>query len=375
MPTELATWDFCGTFLPEDVSILLQPMQIDTTPVAEKERLIQSGKRHYSEMISREEVPSEAYLSLFHAAVERNAARFAADLWKLSRMVAASLTEDDVALVSLARAGTPVGVLIGRALRHIGFDCRHYSVSIIRDRGIDEVAMQWIRRRYSDPAIRFLDGWTGKGVIERELRRAIAQFNDCCGAQLRPELYAVADLCGAAHGAATREDYLIPSAILGATVAGLISRSILNEQVMARRSFHGCLFLEEMSAEDLSRWFVERIWQEMLLAAGTKDVAAFDNASAGEAAGGKAAATISTDWLHWLMQTYAISNLHHVKPGICEATRVLLRRVPDRLIVRSGGDAEVDHLLLLANQKCVPISIDPQLPVRAVALIKDVRRK
>ena len=45
---------FSGSYDPDDVTFLLKPVRLEPTAVAEKERLIQSGRRHYSEMISRE---------------------------------------------------------------------------------------------------------------------------------------------------------------------------------------------------------------------------------------------------------------------------------------------------------------------------------
>ena len=45
-------------------------------------------------------------------------------------------------LVSLARAGTPIGILLRRYLRgRYGADIPHYTISIIRGRGIDRNAM------------------------------------------------------------------------------------------------------------------------------------------------------------------------------------------------------------------------------------------
>src|SRR5690606_18379167 len=77
------------------------------------------------------------------------------------------------------------------------------------------------------------------------------------------QLYAVADLCGRAKAAATAEDYLIPSAILGCTVSGLVSRSILNEKI-GPGDFHGCVYYGEMAGVDLSRWFADTMFQEMI---------------------------------------------------------------------------------------------------------------
>jgi hypothetical protein len=56
---------------------------------------------------------------------------------------------------------------------------------------------------------------------------------------------------------------------------------------------------------------------------------------------------------------------------VAEATRALLRRVPDRLLVRDSDDPDVAHLLHLAAERGV--RVDP-LPrgnhYRAVAVIR-----
>src|SRR5688572_14290063 len=109
---------FSGSYHPDDVTFLLKPVRLEPTEVAEKERLIQSGLRHYSEMISRERLPSSAYLRVFHQALARQNARFARDLLTLARHIDA-IRPEGVTLVSLARAGTPIGVLVGRALRRL----------------------------------------------------------------------------------------------------------------------------------------------------------------------------------------------------------------------------------------------------------------
>ena len=82
----------------------------------------------------------------------------------------------DVVLVSLARAGTPVGVLMRRwaAARH-GLDLPHYAVSIVRGRGIDAVALRYLAAHHDPARVVFVDGWTGKGAITRELAAALAR--------------------------------------------------------------------------------------------------------------------------------------------------------------------------------------------------------
>ena len=60
---------FHGSYRAEQVTFLLKPIQL--APIADtaaKEALIQSGQKHYSEMLSPEYPPSTCYLELFRAA-------------------------------------------------------------------------------------------------------------------------------------------------------------------------------------------------------------------------------------------------------------------------------------------------------------------
>jgi hypothetical protein len=298
--------------------------------------------------------------------LQREKARFARDLLALARCIAARPGE--ITLVSLARAGTPVGVLLGRILRDLlGRPATHYSISIIRDRGIDENALRFVLARHPASSVVFVDGWTGKGVIARELRRSVARFNAATGARLDPGLFAVADLCGVAAFAATDEDYLIPSSVLGATISGLVSRSILNDSVIGPGDFHGCLYYEEFAAHDLSRWFVDDLFAEI------ERRAADTIESVGVTPGRRERLRVTSEtFLADIGHRHRVRDPNHVKPGIGEATRVLLRRVPDRLLLRDPDAPEVAHLRLLAREKTVPVVVEPSLPYSAAALIKEL---
>jgi hypothetical protein len=360
---------FSGSYDPADVTFLLKLVDISDTPVAEKERLIQSGRRHYSEMITRERLPSAEYLRVFHEAVQREKARLARDVLALAALVA-ELRPGEVTLVSLARAGTPVGVLLVRALRrHFGRSATHYSVSIIRDRGIDEAALRHVLARHSAASVVFLDGWTGKGVIARELDGAVRRFNAAHDTALDPGLFALADLSGTAAHAASSEDYLIPSAVLGATVSGLVSRSILNADVVGPGDFHGCLYYREFEAADLSRWFADEIGAEV---ARRWDAHGLEATPVRTVAERDALRDRSTAFLGDVAARHGSRDVNLVKPGICEATRVLLRRVPDLLLLREPDAVEVAHLQVLAREKGVPVAVEPALPYRAAALIREV---
>ena len=93
------------------------------------------------------------------------------------------------ALVSLARAGTPIGILIRRYLQgRYGADLPHYTISIIRGRGIDRNAMAYLLDRHAPGDIQFVDGWTGKGAIQLPRRLAGADSfvgPGQCGRHLR----------------------------------------------------------------------------------------------------------------------------------------------------------------------------------------------
>ena len=167
---------FSGSYAPSDVTFLLTPLDLPTVPIAEKERQMRSGQRHYSELLSTEAAPSAAYLAAYHSALASNGARLAGDIAALAAALAKrACGPRGLALASFARAGTPIGVLLARALARLGAAPAHYSISIIRDRGIDPAALDHIAARHDPADIVFVDGWTGKGAIAKELRGA-AQF-------------------------------------------------------------------------------------------------------------------------------------------------------------------------------------------------------
>jgi hypothetical protein len=352
---------FAGSYLDGDVDFLLKRLPLaDFVDVREKEALIQSGRRHYSEMLSPERAPSARYLALFDEACRVNGERMARDCLRLAALIA-QRRSGPVALISLARGGTPVGVVLKRLLQGV-FEraATHYSVSIVRDRGIDANALRHILAQGHAPeSIVFVDGWTGKGVIARELANSVARFNAEHGVALDAGLYVLADLAGAAAVAASCDDYLIPSSILNATVSGLISRSVLNEAI-GPDDFHGCVLYDALAAQDRSRSFVDTL--ERLAVAETRAPA--------EAADTRAAAQRSQAYIGQAKQRYGISDVNLIKPGIGEATRVLLRRVPRLLLLRDHDHPAVAHLCLLAEEKKVPVEIDPALPYLAVSLIR-----
>lgn len=356
---------FHGSYRQQDVEFLLKPISISMVDnLVDKERLIQSGLRHYSEMLTPEKLPTKKYQDLFYQAYDLNKERMARDCLLLAGLIIARNKEVPT-LVSLARAGTPVGAIISHIIsKLIGVQVKHFSVSIIRDRGIDLVALDHILSRgYKPESIVFIDGWTGKGVISRELERAIASYNHERIVSLDPGLYVLADLAGTATCAASGDDYLIPSSILNSTISGLISRTILNDAI-GPKDFHGCVYFEEFIPYDLSSWFVDDLTELSLR------IHALEGGDTPKAANRIALADTSRCFIREEMKRQGISDVNLVKPGIGEATRVLLRRLPERVIIRDRLEPCVAHLLALAREKQVLVEERPELPYHAVSIIR-----
>lgn len=373
---------FSGSYRPSDVIFLLKPRQkIERVDVKTKEILIQKGIKHYSEMLSPESLPSKQYLALFDQAFERNRERMAWDLLVLAAMINEK-KQGPITLVSLARAGTPVGVVLKNILEMtFEREVTHYSVSIIRDRGIDTVAMDYIMENgHADESIVFIDGWTGKGVITQELKDSIAFYNFSRGVRVENDLWVLADLAGVTDFAATQDDYLIPSSILNATISGLISRSVLDEEI-GDGDFHGCLYYADFEQEDRSQWFADAI---SLLACDMAKANALNIERAQATAIERIARGSDNkrkeevqNLISRIMEEQGVTDINHVKPGIGEATRVLLRREPGLIMVNDNEQSkETRHIIVLAEEKGIPVINRKDLgPYQAIAIIKDMKKE
>jgi hypothetical protein len=350
-----------GSYDPADVHFLLRPLQIESTDVEEKERLIQSGQRHYSEMISVEEAPSDAHKALYARALAQNSNRMARDVQSLALALNSLYCGPSIALVSFVRAGLPLGVLLRRALAGMGRDARHYGVSIIRDRGIDMAALELIIAEHGAENIVFVDGWTGKGAISGEIRRSLEGDTRF---PADPRLVVLADPCGKAWLAASAEDWIIPSGILGATVSGLVSRSIWP----ADGGMHGCVVYDHLHEHDVTREFIDAIEHERARLPAQVAARPWSEAQA------RQLQADALDVVHAIAERFGITNLNRVKPGIAEATRAVLRRVPERVMVRDRHDPDVQLLMHLTERAGVDVEeVGEALgPYRAVTIIQKV---
>lgn len=341
-----------GTYHPEDVTILLKDITGMVEPLGTKEReaRIQSGV-HYSEMLPLEYEPSPAYLEAYQDALERYAA--------LTAEACASAAEQiwkrkgpGAVLVSLARAGTSAGVLIKRCLKkYWGVEVPHYTISIIRGRGIDQRAMEYILTRHPAESVQFVDGWTGKGAIQRELTAAMADYPET-----DPGLAVLSDPAHIAAISGTQEDFLIASSCLNSTVSGLLSRTFCRSDVIGPEEFHGAAFYSELREKDRTYEFIDTITARFP-----------EHPRSAEPRSGRTGLEEAEE----IAGAFGIQDINLVKPGIGEATRVLLRRVPWRVLVHSLDDqAHLGHLYQLAAEKGAKLEEYPLQNYRACGLIK-----
>lgn len=152
--------DQLGSYAREDVVFLLRDISHMNVEIqtAEREKRIQSGT-HYAEMLPVEYQPSAEYIQLFHHSLTQYAERLSKAVVTVAEKIMALKNLNDLVLVSLARAGTPIGILIKRYLLFkYEVSVPHYSISIIRGRGIDETAIRYILHQHPTGQIQFVDG-------------------------------------------------------------------------------------------------------------------------------------------------------------------------------------------------------------------------
>ena len=374
-----------GSYLASDVTVLLDIVDKDAVadvPVSQKEALIQSGQRHYSDMLTLENAPTAMHEQLYQQALAQGTTRTATDIANLAYTLhhifhQTVSTERPLILVSLVRAGLPVGVLLQRALldneksdtnSSYALPSVHYGISIIRDRGLDPVALQMILDSYPDSPIIFVDGWTGKGAIYQELARSLDAFSDPNhpnfanifhqGENVIP-LLTLADPAGVAWLAASEEDWLIPSGLLNSTVSGLISRSLYTEP---QSGLHRSVFYDNLVTVDHSLAFVEQIDStRRSLSTSPQYLQTF-----------KQPRYQTADLIDTLAIDYDIDNRNRIKPTIAEATRAILRRDPERILLATADHPDTVLLRHLCSERDINITVlgAKILPYQAITLIK-----
>jgi hypothetical protein len=335
-----------GSYAPEEVTFVVKDLGDLRLEVSIDEYEARVGRgQHYAEMLPLEECrPSAEAVALFHRVLARSARRLAQAVGVAAEAVLAHHPRPPV-LVSLAQTGTPVGILLRRwILWRRGLALPHYTISIVRGRGVDANALAHVRERHPGAGVQLVDGWTGKGAITRELGPTPAAAG----------LAVLADPAGCAPIAGTREDVLVPNACLNATVSGLVSRTVVVPGLIGPDDFHGAKFYRGLTGEDVSGQFLDAVTAEF--PAVRDQVDAHPAGRPGE----------RPSWTGWrqaerLAAEYGLDDVNMVKAGVSETVRMLLYRMPWRVLARPADGGELEAVLLLARHLRVPVERRPDL--------------
>ena len=374
-------YNFSGSYSKEDVIFLLKDIShlIVEQDNEFRENAIQSGI-HYSEMLPIEYTPSKEYMDIFYSTLKHSKIKLASLVSILSEKIIEARGKN-IVLVSLARAGTPIGILIKRYIEFkYNISLPHYSISIIRDKGIDKNALMYILKNHPTSEIQFIDGWTGKGVIQHTLTKACKEYYEEFNITLNSNLAVLSDPahCTLIYG--TREDFLIPSACLNSTVSGLVSRTVLSDKYINDNDFHGTKFYKELTSVDVSNFYIDEICdcfteidnnylRELSNAPNSTEVAVAIEFN------GNSLICKGLKDIESIKHKFGINNINLIKPGIGETTRVLLRRIPWKILVDSFDNPNLKHIFKLAEEKNIPVEIYTDMCYSCCGIIKSKEKE
>lgn len=352
--------DNIGSYSKTDCIFLLKNLNnlITEQNNEERERLNQSGV-HYSEMLPVEYEPTDEYINFFHTILNNEKDKLAEYIAILCQKIIAKKGKDLV-LVSLARAGTPIGVLLKRYIKYkYNIEVPHYSISIIRGKGFDENALCYILHNHPNSNVQFVDGWTGKGAITKVLESACSDFNNKYDTNLIPDLAVISDPANSVSLCSTKKDFLIPSACLNSTISGLVTRTVERKDIIGEYDYHGAKYYSEWKEKDLSNYYVD-----VISSCFTQKDYCLENFEKPNFSGWEDTKKI--------MQKFNIKDINLVKPSVGECTRVLLRRIPWKILIDDFNNPNLKHILMLAHDKNVPIEIFKEMSYSCVGLIKNI---
>ena len=348
-----------SSYSADDVTILLQDLKgkVPVLDTKEREKLNQSGV-HYSEMLPVEYVPSKEYLKVYENALKSQGKQTAQAVINLAYKILSVKPTKNIVLVSLARAGTPIGILLKRYLsKYCNCNVTHYTISIIRGKGIDIAAMNYILSKHDAKNIVFVDGWVGKGAINRVLAEAVAKLNI---ANLSPELAVLSDPAYETSLYGTRDDFLIPSACLNSTVSGLISRTVKLKD-MNDNEYHGAVYYANNKDFDISNAFLDEI--ETYFPHIKCEQEAIDETNKFK----------GIDEVIKIATEFDINDINKIKPGVGETIRVLLRRIPEVVLIKPNANPKfIEPIIRLAKEKNVPLKEYPLIGYNTCGIIKDI---
>lgn len=332
----------------DDVILLLKDMTGKVKSVSQEERaeMVAKGAFVRSIIIDEYEVSKE-YTDIVNSYMDKFIPNVAKYVGILAEKLYA-VKGDELVLVDIVRAGIPIGILLRQYLKKFhNVDIPHYGISLVK--GLDKNAMKYIISRHGRKGIQFIDGWTGKGTVANEIKDSAKDFPG-----VDDSLAVLSDCIGVAKYVGTREDVYIPHSPLNASVTGLVSITVKNEDYCDEHDFHAAIYLSELEEDDQSQSFVDRV-----AACFTKQSIISDT--------GLVADETEMDRISRELGR----DKKALNPGINEAARAVLRRNLEKLVVSDVSDPDLGCLIELANYKNVPVIEMKLNGYKAVSVAQD----
>ncbi len=311
----------------------------------EREELVRLGTPRRSVII--EEYPmSRDYFDIVLKHYEEYNERYSSLVGQLAEM----LYEDagnKLVLVSIVRAGVPIGILIKMYLeKFYGVSVPHYGISLID--GPDKAAMECIIKKHDVEGIRFVDGWSGKGTVALEIKKSVEErYPD-----IKPDLFVLADPAGVCRYCVTKYDVYIPYSPLNAVSTGLVSVTAK----MHSTGFHAATYLSELELQDVSNGLIK-------MASSLFTEKQFTPPIQKSVLSNKCRAMSVANLLN--------EEINSLNVGINEVGRALLRRRLMAIYVRDINCPEVSVIKELATLKNIPVVTAPIEYYTAVSVACD----
>lgn len=330
-----------------DVKILIKDLTGKIEPVSLEERKRRVDNGEFSRSIMIKEYPiSEEYEKICVGYLEDYAKQTADAVAKVSEQIY-NEKKDKLVLVSIIRAGIPIGILIKRYLKNkYNVNIPHYAISLVK--GLDDNAMKYILERHDANGIQFIDGWTGKGSVTRELVESAKNYPG-----VDASLAVLSDSINITKYCGVRKDIFIPSAPFNATATGLVSISILKNELIGKNDFHGAIYLKDLESHDHSLEFLNAVEKH------------FDYTTTDERID-----VVEVNEIDEISKNLNIDK-SLLNPSINEAARAILRRNLNKLLVCDIDDFDVKVIVELAKLKGVKVEKYPLKYYKAVSVAKD----
>jgi hypothetical protein len=192
-----------------------------------------TGWRRWSKP-SPEPPLDETFRNLVLEAIQQRAASISGLVDRLARAMLPTLSAPPL-LVAILRAGVPVGALLAQRLRTwLQAEVPLVALSLFAGIGWDAVALQAALQRHPGRPVWFVDGWTGRGRVARELQHSYQHWlqrgGEAFAGSEGPRLAVLCDPAGAAHACGVQADYFVPAACFTAPETLGFSRGFVREE-------------------------------------------------------------------------------------------------------------------------------------------------